>query len=107
MSLEIRRRKKMQDDPMKDDAVDLSGIPDDATESDITKQESLTSDLGMDTNRPKDHDDMPSSHQVLMEDSSDRAAELEAEDPKESYAMGGSVGGRGAIAGGSVPKRTT
>lgn len=109
MSLEIRRRKKDANKPETDDAVDLSGIPDDATDQLKRKQNSLTDDLGMDTNKPKDHEEEPTAHQVLMEDSSDRAHEAPGYDEDmelKNYADGGMVGGRGAIAGGEVPKHT-
>lgn len=57
MSLEIRRKKKaMQVDPQ---VVDLSGIPMDKTDEDIMDQEAMTTDLGLDTNHPKEHSEEP------------------------------------------------
>ena len=107
MSLEIRRKKKEANMPETDDAVDLSGIPDDATDQLLRKQESLTSDLGMDTNKPKPEEAV--NHQSLMADSHNRQHEAETEDQDmelKDYADGGMVGGRGAVAGGEVPKHT-
>ncbi len=107
LSKEIRAKKKQMKDPSASDAVDLSGIPMDATDEEIMHQESLTSDLGLDSNEPKEHDEEPTAHQELMADSHDRQVELKKEAmPLKHYASGGMVGGRGAIAGGSVPKHT-
>lgn len=79
MSMEIRRKKKLASEPETDDAVDLSGIPEDATDIEIMKQEKLTTDLGMDTNKPlKRSEDY--SHQALMKDSHDAAHEAQAPD---------------------------
>lgn len=44
------RKKKLADDPETDDAVDLSGIPADATDLEIEKQEEATE--AMDENEP-------------------------------------------------------
>src|ERR1017187_3390922 len=92
MSLAIRRKKKMASDPMKDDAVDLSGIPDDATDADIQDQEAYTTKMGLDSNNPKARSDSV-NHQSLMADSYDRQqAEKEAPGQgDETYDMGGSV----------------
>ncbi len=79
LSLEIRRKKKaMQDDPA---VVDLSGIPMDKQDEDIMEANELTSDLGLDTNKPKEHSSIP-SHASLMEDSHSRAHEAQAPDPQ-------------------------
>jgi hypothetical protein len=90
MSLAIRRKKKMASDPMKDDAVDLSGIPDDATDAEIQDQEAYTTKMGMDSNKPKARSDSI-NHQSLMADSYDRQqAEKEAPGQgDETYSMGG------------------
>jgi hypothetical protein len=57
MSLEIRRKKKaMQDDPQ---VVDLSGIPMDKTDEDVMDRDAMTTDLGLDTNKPKAHSEAP------------------------------------------------
>lgn len=106
MSLEIRRKKKEANKPETDDAVDLSGIPDDATDQLLRKQESLTTDLGLDHNKPKPEEAV--NHQSLMADSHSRQHEAETEDQDmelEHYADGGAAG-MGAIAGGEVPKHT-
>ncbi len=83
LSLEIRRKKKaMQADP---GVVDLSGIPMDKTDEDIMEANEMTSDLGLDTNKPM------SAHGELMADSHDRKAELEAplSDEVQMMANGG------------------
>lgn len=81
LSKEIRAKKKAMQD--KHDVVDLSGIPMDATDEEIMHQESLTSDLGLDTNEPKQAhptNTSPNAH-TLVED---RAADAEASIPDEA-----------------------
>lgn len=78
MSMEIRKKKKAMQD--QHDVVDLSGIPEDKTDLDIAEQEELTTELGMDTNKPKEHNTDPYSHQALMKDSHDAAHEAKAPD---------------------------
>lgn len=85
MSLEIRAKKKaMQADP---NVVDLSGVSMDKTDEDIMQANEMTSDLGLDTNKPMTH------HMDLMADSHDRKAELEAPMSDETHMMaeGGKV----------------
>lgn len=80
LSLEIRRKKKaMQDNP---DVVDLSGIPIDKQDEDIAEANEMTKELGLDKNHPKEHNEEPSAHAVLMADSEDRKHEAMAPDPK-------------------------
>ncbi len=80
MSLMIRRKKKeMQDDP---GVIDESGIPRDKQDEDLQDQSELTTELGMDTNHSKMRNEEPTAHQVLMEDSADRAHEAQEPDPK-------------------------
>ena len=107
MSMELRRKKKLMDKPDTDDAVDLSGIPDDATDQANRQHAEYTTDMGMDTNKPKMRPEDAVSHQALMADARDRQdhTESDQEMPLEHYAMGGATG-RGAIAGGPVPKHT-
>lgn len=79
LSQEIRRKKKaMQDDP---GVVDLSGIPMDKQDEDIMEANEMTSELGLDKNKAKEHSSVP-SHQALMADSHSRAHEAKAQDPK-------------------------
>ena len=112
LSLEIRRKKKaMLSDP---ETVDLSGIPEDATDEANMDTEAYTDELGLDHNKPKDHmeDPTPSAHQELMEDSAHRKMHMDdehdenSENPETDYAAGGMVGGRGAVAGGEPPAKT-
>lgn len=70
----------MQEDP---EVVDLSGIPMDKTDEDIMEQEELTTDLGLDTNKPKVRDPEPYTHQALMADSHERQTEHKSDQMTE------------------------
>ncbi len=84
LSKMIRAKKKaMQADP---DVVDLSGIPMDKTDEDLMEQNSMTTELGLDTNHPKDSapmNDTPSAHELVS------AAETRADEaiPNEARRM--------------------
>jgi hypothetical protein len=88
LSKEIRSKKKQSASQDKG-IVDLSGIPEDATDLEHIKAESLTKDLGLDHNSPKAHSEepdtmnKPASHQSLMEDSAERQAAVMSDEAKK------------------------
>lgn len=81
MSAQIRaKKKKMEED--ESGAVKLSGIPEDATDIDRTKQIELTDSLN--ENHPKDHNEDPSlSEERAQEMKSDPMMSEVSPDPKQ------------------------
>jgi hypothetical protein len=115
MSLEIRaKKKKMQDDP---NVIDSGGSPSmDLQDEVISDRDDMTKALGLDKNDPKEKADLDQPHPSMAEETRDEhdpkpedhapvLSEDEMDDTQE-MAMGGSIGGRGAIAGGTPPAKT-
>ena len=80
MSAAIRaKKKKMKEEHS--DAVKLSGIPEDATDHEILKQDSATDHL--DENHPKDFDEEPSLEEQHAATVAPQPHDEKAPDPKQ------------------------
>lgn len=108
MSMEIRAKKKaMQDN---ESIIDSGGSPSmDLQDEELMKRNDMTKEIGLDYNEPSDeHDEDPMAKEENIEEKENEPHEEDKPEEMEleHYASGGMVGGRGAIAGGSVPKKT-